>query len=129
MKFRVLMALAAMSLHSMPYAQPKSAADGINEYRNLLADGNPAELFEPGNTRSSERSSARLKLPQHRLAPHPDSHGMLNAIDSFTERAVGIVTSGELAKSLDLRNEDPRLLARYGQAASKVSNSAGRATS
>ncbi len=49
-----------------------------------------------------------------RLRRDIDSHGMLNAIDSFTERAVGIVTSGELAKSLDLRNEDPRLLARYG---------------
>ena len=49
-----------------------------------------------------------------RLRRDVDSHGMLNAIDSFTERAVGIVTSGELAKSLDLRNEDPRILARYG---------------
>lgn len=27
-------------------AQPKSAADGIAEYRAMLADGNPAELFE-----------------------------------------------------------------------------------
>ena len=27
-------------------AQPKSAADGIEEYRKMLADGNPAELFE-----------------------------------------------------------------------------------
>ncbi len=49
-----------------------------------------------------------------RLRRDVDSHGMLSAVDSFTERAVGIVTSGELAKSLDLRNEDPRLLARYG---------------
>lgn len=49
-----------------------------------------------------------------RLRRDVDHHGMLTAIDSFTERAVGIVTSGELARSLDLRNEDPRLLARYG---------------
>ncbi|EHR72260.1 hypothetical protein BurJ1DRAFT_3452 [Burkholderiales bacterium JOSHI_001] len=27
-------------------AQPKSAADGIAEYRRMLEDGNPAELFE-----------------------------------------------------------------------------------
>ena len=27
-------------------AQPKSAADGIAEYRKMLEDGNPAELFE-----------------------------------------------------------------------------------
>ncbi|MEI8378647.1 MAG: DUF1501 domain-containing protein [Planctomycetota bacterium] len=49
-----------------------------------------------------------------RLRRDVDSHGMLTAIDSFTERAVGIVTSGDLAKSLDLRNEDPRVLKRYG---------------
>ncbi len=49
-----------------------------------------------------------------RLRRDVDSHGMLSAIDSFTDRAVGIVTSGDLAKSLDLRNEDPRLLKRYG---------------
>ena len=28
------------------YAQPKSTADGIAEYRKMLEDGNPAELFE-----------------------------------------------------------------------------------
>jgi L-cysteine S-thiosulfotransferase len=28
------------------WAQQKSAADGINEYRKMLEDGNPAELFE-----------------------------------------------------------------------------------
>jgi hypothetical protein len=49
-----------------------------------------------------------------RLRRDVDSNGMLTAIDSFTERAVGIVTSGDLAKSLDLRTEDPRLLKRYG---------------
>lgn len=28
------------------YAQTKSASEGIDEYRAMLADGNPAELFE-----------------------------------------------------------------------------------
>lgn len=49
-----------------------------------------------------------------RLRRDVDGNGMLTAIDSFTERAVGIVTSGDLAKSLDLRNEDPRLMKKYG---------------
>ena len=31
---------------TLAIAQPKSAADGIAEYRAMLADGNPAELFE-----------------------------------------------------------------------------------
>ncbi len=38
---------AATALLSLPvWAQPKSAADGIAEYRKMLEDGNPAELFE-----------------------------------------------------------------------------------
>lgn len=43
-----------------------------------------------------------------------DGSGMMNALDSFTERAVGIVTSGEIASALDISQEDPRRVARYG---------------
>jgi sulfur-oxidizing protein SoxA len=43
-KILLLCALAAASFTAA--AQTKSAADGIAEYRALLADGNPAELFE-----------------------------------------------------------------------------------
>ena len=43
-----------------------------------------------------------------------DQSGMLTAIDSYTDRAVGIVTSGELAKALDLRREDPKRVQQYG---------------
>lgn len=39
-------AIAALALAGPALAQTKSAADGIAEYRELLADGNPAELFE-----------------------------------------------------------------------------------
>lgn len=43
-----------------------------------------------------------------------DKSGMMDALDSFNQRAVGIITSGELYKALDTKNEDPRLLDRYG---------------
>lgn len=46
MKLPFLFALALGVTGSNLFAQPKTAADGINEYRNMLADGNPAELFE-----------------------------------------------------------------------------------
>ena len=49
-----------------------------------------------------------------RLRRDIDGSGMMNAMDSFTDRAVGIITSGEIAKALDIRNEDPRLIASYG---------------
>ena len=39
--------LAALCIVGLPAAaQPKSTADGIAEYRKMLEDGNPAELFE-----------------------------------------------------------------------------------
>ena len=43
---RVLVAGALLTAVSMVAGQPKSAADGIAEYRKMLEDGNPAELFE-----------------------------------------------------------------------------------
>ncbi|MCE9604925.1 MAG: DUF1501 domain-containing protein [Planctomycetia bacterium] len=49
-----------------------------------------------------------------RMQRDVDSYRMMEAIDSFTERAVGIVTSSKLADALDFQQEDPRLLERYG---------------
>jgi L-cysteine S-thiosulfotransferase len=46
LRIRIYLSVAALALSATLYAQPKTAADGIAEYRNLLADGNPAELFE-----------------------------------------------------------------------------------
>lgn len=43
-KLSILLALATLSTAAL--AQQKSAADAIAEYRAMLADGNPAELFE-----------------------------------------------------------------------------------
>jgi len=43
-----------------------------------------------------------------------DARGMMTALDSFNERAVSLITSGEVAKALDLKNEDPRVVERYG---------------
>lgn len=42
-----------------------------------------------------------------------DSSGMMDAMDRFTQQAVGILTSGRLADALDFNREDPRILDRY----------------
>lgn len=49
-----------------------------------------------------------------RMRRDVDNSGMMNALDSFSERAVGIITSGQIARALDIQNEDPRRVARYG---------------
>jgi hypothetical protein len=43
-----------------------------------------------------------------------DARGMMTAMDSFTQRAVGIITSGEVAKALDTKGESQETLNRYG---------------
>lgn len=43
---RIIIAALAAGAAATAFAQQKSAAEGIAEYRRLLEDGNPAELFE-----------------------------------------------------------------------------------
>ncbi len=39
-------AALALAIPLMAFAQTKSTSDGIAEYRKMLEDGNPAELYE-----------------------------------------------------------------------------------
>jgi hypothetical protein len=48
-----------------------------------------------------------------RLRNRTDKSGMMDALDAFSQQAVGILTSGKFAAALDLTREDPRWLARY----------------
>jgi hypothetical protein len=43
-----------------------------------------------------------------------DQRGVMDGMDTYTQQAVGIVTSSKLVDALDLSKEDPRVLARYG---------------
>ncbi len=43
-----------------------------------------------------------------------DSSGRMDAMDTFTQQAMGVLTSSKLADALDLSKEDPRLVERYG---------------
>ena len=79
-------------------------------------DGEGRQNLSLNQTVSLRRLDDRKTLLNglDRLQRNVDQSGMLTAIDSYTDRAVGIVTSGELAKAMDLRQEDPRQLERYG---------------
>jgi hypothetical protein len=71
-----------------------------------------------------ERVGNRQSLLQglDRLRRESDSSGSMDAMDSFSRQAMEILTSGRLAKALDLESENPAVLARYTAA----SQSAGR---
>jgi hypothetical protein len=44
-----------------------------------------------------------------------DNSGMMHGMDAYEQQAMGLLTSSDLAKALDLNNEDPRTVERYGQ--------------
>jgi len=50
-----------------------------------------------------------------RLRRQVDSSGEMDAMDSYSQTAMGIVTSGTIADALDLDQEDPSIVDRYGK--------------
>ena len=44
-----------------------------------------------------------------------DSSGLMEGLDSFNEQAFGMLTSSHLLQALDLKNEDPKVVERYGK--------------
>ena len=79
-------------------------------------DGQGRSNLERNRSVSVDRLSDRQALLSglDRIRRDVDASGMMNALDSFSDRAVGIITSGELSKALDVKNEDPRTVDRYG---------------
>jgi hypothetical protein len=61
--------------------------------------------------RLHDRTNLRAGLD--RLKGDLDKSGMMNALDAFSQQAVGILTSGRFAAALDLTKEDPRVIQRY----------------
>ena len=49
-----------------------------------------------------------------------DQTSMMTGLDAFTEQAMGLLTSSKLAEALDLSQEDPRTIARYGVGDPKI---------
>ncbi len=61
--------------------------------------------------RVHDRTTLLTRLDRLRL--EVDSSGMMDAMDRFNQQAVCILMSGELARALDLKSEDPEMLQRY----------------
>ena len=50
-----------------------------------------------------------------RFRREADARGLMEGMDTFTQQAVGILTTSELADALDLSKEDPKIVERYGK--------------
>lgn len=70
---------------------------------------------------SAERLDARTNLlgQLDKLRRDVDGSGQMNALDSYTARAVEVVTSGRVADALDLKKEDKAVADRYGKEGSQ----------
>jgi len=66
---------------------------------------------------SLERLQERQSLLRSfdRLRSEIDNSGMMAGMDTFTQQAVGILTSSKLLDALDLSKEDAKIVERYGK--------------
>lgn len=76
---------------------------------------NHATSLELNKQISVGRLDDRLALLKgiDRIRRDLDANGMMGAMDQFSEQAVNVLTSGALAKALDLSLEDPRIVDAY----------------
>ncbi len=68
--------------------------------------------------RLAERQSLLGELDQ--LRRDIDASGQMDALDSFTQTAIDVVTSGRVADALDLKKADPREVERYGRGGAQL---------
>jgi hypothetical protein len=67
-----------------------------------------------GMTLDQLENRSQLRVSLDRFRRDADTTGQMGGLDSFTDQALGILTSSRLAEAMDLSKEDPRIVERYG---------------
>lgn len=94
--------------------------DGMKkELAALGADHSVSLSLNPDLSVQRLNSRTSLLAGLDSMRRNVDGSGMMDAMDRFTQQAVGILTSGRLADAMDLSKEDPKVLARYTPEARK----------
>ena len=98
-----------------PYNEPGPGMLGVSSasYRPVGGQGR-ADLTLQGITTDRLADRARLLASLDSFRRDTDASGMMSGMDSFTQKAMSMLTSSKLADALDLSKEDPRIVARYG---------------
>ncbi|MCA9178372.1 MAG: DUF1501 domain-containing protein [Planctomycetales bacterium] len=97
-----------------PYNEPGAGFLGpaYNGFRPLGDTKQDMVLNGITTDRLGDRKQLLTSFDQFRR--QVDASGAMEGMDSFTEQALGVLTSSRLAEALDLSNEDPRVVERYG---------------
>ena len=74
-----------------------------------------ADLRLNGISTDRLQDRKQLLLSVDRLRRDLDASGKMHALDAFTQQALGVLTSSNLADALDVSKEDPRVRERYGK--------------
>ena len=85
----------------------------VTELANKGANHTVALSLSEGLSLDRLHDRRNLRAGLDRLKGDIDKSGMMQALDAFSQQAVGILTSGRLAAALDLSQEDPRTIQRY----------------
>ncbi|MCA9062818.1 MAG: DUF1501 domain-containing protein [Planctomycetaceae bacterium] len=83
------------------------------ELARLGEDHSIRLTLDPGLTVGRVESRTDLLTRLDRMRRDVDQSGTMEAMDSFTQQAVGILMSGRLAQAMDLDAEDPAIVQRY----------------
>ena len=68
--------------------------------------------------RLSDRKTLLTSFDQFRR--DVDTSGLMSGVDAFQQQALGVLTSSQLLRALDVSKEDPKLRERYGKGDAKV---------
>jgi len=68
-----------------------------------------------GITLERLRDRDSLRAAMDRFRRDVDASGQLDSVDAYMQQAIGILTDSKLGDALDLSQEDPAVLARYGK--------------
>ena len=100
-----------------PFASYNGGASGYlgATYQPFVPGRSNSLRLERSLTEDRLESRSELLTSLDRLRRDADASGQMKALDSFTQTAIDVVTSGELADALDVSKEDPRMVERYGR--------------
>jgi hypothetical protein len=103
-----------------PYNEPGPGFLGVphSSLRPLGESRHDMVLNGITHDRLHDRSTLLSSLDRFRR--EADASGTMAGLDTFTQQAMGVLTSSKLADALDLSKEDPKIRARYGTGNTKV---------
>ena len=93
---------------------PRPLEPGMEKELAALGGGHSTSLtLNPSIAAGRLRGRLGLRSGLDRLQADIDSAGQMLALDRFHEQALGILSSGDFARAMDLSNEDPGVIERY----------------